>query len=330
MSFLTEVEINRDALVSTIICNIPEAINRRICKPKISKYSGPKHILPKQSPSPQDARANDFYVYKRMSRMLDNEFPQKIGCDPIDPLEGFRAVPKAAKESVSRAVAVLPPSSSKAKQLLQDARAWDFKFSEAIEQSQFLKSRALKLEKSSRHPKVAIELPDATSRADIILSLRLLSEMPIQSSEESDDSQHPQSPASKSGNSSMQRNSSRFLNSASTISTLRRSSLAFGMSPHATSIREYLADGDILLSNNDQKRAIVSGTLQNSRAIMQTDASDPDSDETDQELAEMKNILESAKRRPFSDSRRSGYDEINPYGNSDFLNGVLRNMRFVS
>ncbi len=63
---------------------------------------------------------------------------------------------------------------------------------------------------------------------------------------------------------------------------------------------------------------------------MQTDASDPDSDETDQELAEMKEILESAKRRPFSDSRRSGHDEINPYGNSDFLNGVLGNMCFVS
>ncbi len=320
-------------MVGTIACNIPELLKQRVLRPKESKYSGPKHFLPKQSPSPSEARANDFYVYKRMSRMLDSEFPEKIGRDPIDPLEGFRAVPKVAKVSASRTVPTMSPGSSKAKQLLQDARAWDFKYSEALEQSQFLKNRALKQEKRAmKPPEFAMELPQAISRSDIILNLRLLAEMPIQSSEESDDDEYPISPTHSLEKKSMLRNSGRFSQSVSTLSTLRRSSIAFGRSSRAssTSNQQYLDNDDILLSNNEQKKAIWSGNLQDSRAIMQTDVSDPDSDETDKELGEMKKILESAKCRPFSDSRRCEHDEINPYGNSDFLNGALRGNRQIS
>ncbi len=318
-------------MVGTIACNIPELLKQRVLRPKESKYSGSKHFLPKQSPSPLEARANDFYVYKRMSQMLDSEFPEKIGRDPIDPLEGFRAVPKVAKLSASRSAPALSQSSSKAKQLLQEARAWDFKYSEAIEQSQFLKTRALKQEKSARKPpEFAMELPHAISRSDIILNLRMLSEMPIQSSEESDDNEYPISPTRASEKKSIQRNSGRFSKSVSNLSTLRRSSIAFGRSQQAgsTANQQYLDTDDILLSNNEQKKAMCSGNLLDSRAIMQTDISDPDTDETDEELGEMKKILESAKCRPFSDSRRCEHDEINPYGNSDFLNGALRDNRY--
>lgn len=325
MSFLTEVECSREALVGTIVFNIPEALKQRIPKTKESKYSGPKHLLPKQSPSPLDARANDFYVYKRMSRMLDSEFPEKIGRDPIDPLEGFRAAPVVAKVPASRASPMLSKSSSKAKQLLQDARAWDFKYSEALEQSKFLKKRELKLEKSGRKSDIHIDLPQEISRSSIILNLRMLSEMTIHSSEESDDTECPMSETRESEQFLTTGNSGRFLKSAT---PLRRSSLVFGRSPQATSTQELSANDDMLLSNNQQKRAILSKTLLDSRTIMQTDASDPDSDETDDDLAAMKSILESAKCRPFSDSRRCAHDEINPYGNSDFLNGALRTTHF--
>jgi hypothetical protein len=64
--------------------------------------------------------------------------------------------------------------------------------------------------------------------------------------------------------------------------------------------------------------------------MMQIDASDPDSDESDVELSALKQILERAKSRPYSDTRRCSHDEINPYGNSDYLNGVLVGSLFFS
>jgi hypothetical protein len=328
MTFYTEVDCGREALVDAIACDIPAALARRLPKPKQSKYTDMKHILPTQSPSPLDARQNDFYVFKRMSRMLDSEFPKKIGCDPIDPLEGlrekdnalFRAVPKGASVP-NRHVAPMPsPNLSKAKKLLQDALAWEFQYSEALTQSQFLESRESKLAKSGRKQEILIQLSDSTSRSDIKADLRMLSGMTIISSDESDDAESannsPKSPSSISENSPKGKD---FFQS---FKTLRRSALNFGRSPNGNLVSSLCRDeNDTLLSSTKQKRALLLRTHKDSRTIRQLDASDPDSDETDTELAEMKKILETAKCRPFSDSRRSVHDEINPYGNSDFLNG---------
>jgi hypothetical protein len=321
MSFLTEIECSRESLVGNIVLSIPEALKGRDVKPNESKYSAAKHFLPTQSPSPLDARENDFYVYKRMSRMLDTEFPKKIGCDPIDPLEGFWAAPKVAVASVSRSVPTLSPNTTRAKKMLQDARAWDFKYSEALEQSQFLKNREVKLQRSGRRTEIPVALSEATSRSEIISNLKVLSQMHIQSSEESDDTEYCESLALGSVNSPEKGASSRFLKSCK---SLNRTSLSFGRFSQATSTlsAELFDDDKILLSDKEKKRYIISMEKE-SRSVMQTDASDPDSDESDVELAGMKQILESAKFRPFSDSRRSAHDEINPYGNSDFLNGVL-------
>ena len=318
MSFLTEIECSRESLVGSIVSNIPEALQRRAVKPKTSKCSTAKHFLPKQSPSPLDARENDFYVYKRMSRMLDTEFPTKIGCDPIDALEGFRATPKV-KVTVAlagRAVPASSPNSTRAKKMLQDARAWNFKYSEALEQSQFLKSRDMKAAQNGRKISIPFELSEATSRSEIISNLKMLTEMSIQSSEESDDSENHMSFTQLSKNSPEKGKSSRLLKSFKSIS-LASSIFVRSLNP------EPADDDSILLSNKEQKRSILTSKVLDSQSIMQTDASDPDTDESDVELSVMKQILESAKCRPFSDTRRCRHDEINPYGNSDYLNGVL-------
>ena len=324
MSFLTEIECSRESLVGSIVSNIPEALQRRAVKPKTSKCSTAKHFLPKQSPSPLDARENDFYVYKRMSRMLDTEFPTKIGCDPIDALEGFRATPKV-KVTVAlagRAVPASSPNSTRAKKMLQDARAWNFKYSEALEQSQFLKSRDMKAAQSGTKISIPFELSEATSRSEIISNLKMLTEMSIQSSEESDDSENHMSFTQLSKNSPEKGKSSRLLKSCKTISLA--SSIFVRSSRSMSTLNPEPADDDsILLSNKEQKRSILTSKVLDSQSIMQTDASDPDTDESDVELSVMKQILESAKCRPFSDTRRCRHDEINPYGNSDYLNGVL-------
>ena len=314
MTFYTEVDCGREALIDAIVCDIPASLARRLPQPKQSKYSTAKHILPTQSPSPLDARDNDFYVYKRMSRMLDSEFPKKIGCDPIDALEGFRAVPKGLPVPTRRVVPLSSPNLSKAKKLLQDALAWEFQYSEALAQSQFIESRESKLAKSGRKQKIPIDVSDATTRSDIKANLRMLSEMTITSSDESDDAESvngsPNSPKGKEDH-------------FKTLSSLRRSSFTPGRSTNAdfAASQEFGDDNDLLRSDSKQKRAHLLHNLKDSRAIMQTDASDPDSDEIDEELAEMKKVLETAKGRPFLDSRRSLHDEINPYGNSYFLNG---------
>jgi len=332
MSFITEVEFSRDALVSAIVgFKIPEAIEQRVLKPKQSKYSGSKHVLPKQSPSPLDARANDFYVFKRISRMLESEFPKKLGCDPIDALEGFRVAPKAkaAIPPHSHAITMLSPNSSKANKMLQDARAWDFQFSEALEQSKFLKTREMKANKSGKKTNYPVDLPEATSRSEIMTNLRLLSEISLQSSENSDDNEFSLTPtrvldcSPRNGNSSP----NVYLKSSKRSSTLRRHTLSVEKSllDFSTSGMDCLEESNTLFSNIEQKRSIMSVHSMDSRTIMQTDASDPDSDETEKELADMKKILETAKCRPFLDSRRCSHDEINPYGNSDFLNGQSTN-----
>jgi hypothetical protein len=320
MSFLTEVECSRESLVGRIVLNIPEALKERAVKPDESKYSAAKYFLPTQSPSPLVARENDFYVYKRMSRMLESEFPKKIGCDPIDALEGFRATPKVAVATASCSVPVSSPNATRAKKMLQDARAWDFKYSEALEQSRFLKSREMKLEQSGRITDIPSELSEATSRSEIISKLKVLSELRVQSSDSSDDNEYHTLPIHLSENSPDKRKSIRFLTS---FKSVNRTSIS-GRSLQATSTLcpDSLDDDKILLSDKEKKRSVVSGTLIDSRSVMQTDASDPDSDESDVELASMKQILETAKFRPFLDSRRCSHDEINPYGNSDFLNGV--------
>lgn len=332
MSFITEVEFSRDALVSAIVgFKIPEAIEQRVLKPKQSKYSGSKHVLPKQSPSPLDARANDFYVFKRISRMLESEFPKKLGCDPIDALEGFRVAPKAkaAIPPHSHAITMLSPNSSKANKMLQDTRAWDFQFSEALEQSKFLKTREMKANKSGKKTNNPVDLPEATSRSEIMTNLRLLSEISLQSSENSDDNEFSLTItrvldcSPRNGNSSP----NVYLKSSKRSSTLRRHTLSVEKSllDFSTSGMDCLEESNTLFSNIEQKRSIMSVHSMDSRTIMQTDASDPDSDETEKELADMKKILETAKCRPFLDSRRCSHDEINPYGNSDFLNGQSTN-----
>jgi hypothetical protein len=179
MPFLTEVECNREVLVNSILCSIPDALQRAL-KPNDKKHSGTKYFLPKQSPSPLDARENDFYVFKRMSRMLDSEFPQKIGSDSIDPLDGFRAAPHVkVKGSSSTATPAVSSSTSKAKKLLEDARAWDFKYSEAIEQSEFLKTRESKLKKSGQNSHIPMNLTDATSRSDILTNSECCRKLPL-------------------------------------------------------------------------------------------------------------------------------------------------------
>jgi hypothetical protein len=324
MSFLTEVEFSRDALVSAIVgFKIPEAIEQRVLKPKQNKYLGPRHVLPKQSPSPLDARANDFYVFKRISRMLESEFPKKLGCDPIDALEGFRVAPKAAIPILaphSPTITMLSPNSSKANKMLQDARAWDFQYSEALEQSKFLKTREKKANKSGKKPSNPVDLLEATSRSEIMMNLRLLSEISIPSSENSDDNEFPMTSTRVSECSPYSKSSKR-------ISTIGRHTFSVETSlvDFSTAGTYCLEENDILLSATAQKRSIMSRHSIDSRAIMQTDASDPDSDETEKELADMKKILETAKCRPFLDPRRCSHDEINPYGNSDFLNGKSTN-----
>jgi hypothetical protein len=330
MSFITEVELSRDALVSAIVgFKIPEAIEQRVLKPKQSKNSGPNYVLPKQSPSPLDARANDFYVFKRISRMLESEFPKKLGCDPIDALEGFRVAPKAAIPPHNHAITMLSPNSSKANKMLQDARAWDFQFSEALEQSKFLKTREMKANKSGKNTHNPADLPEAITRSEIMTNIRLLSEISLQSSENSDDNEFSLTPtrvldcSPRNGNSSPHV----YLKCSKRSSILRHHTLSAEKSllDFSTSGMDCLEESNMLFSNIEQKRSIMSVHSMDSRTIMQTDASDPDSDETDKELADMKKILETAKCRPFLDSRRCSHDEINPYGNSDFLNGQSTN-----